>query len=334
MNDIQTAFLSLLPANRKTTPSGWTSFNSLCCHHRGEKPDTRKRGGTKISSDGSWTYHCFNCNFKAGWSPGKLLSKNTKDLFKWMGMNEVDIGKLNLAALKIKDGQPVLTKSLNFELKERELPKGTMSIIDWINSAYTPDIEEDIGPVIEYIINRGMQLDWYNWMWSAQPGYKDRVIIPFYHEGKIVGWTGRKITDGKPKYLTDAQPGYVFNIDAQTFERKYIIVVEGQFDAIAINGCAIMHNEPNETQCNRINMLNKEVIVVPDKDRAGAKMLKAALAHGWSASMPPWEDNIKDVADAVKRYGRLYTLTTILKYSVHGEINLNLLKRKLENVQE
>jgi hypothetical protein len=209
-----------------------------------------------------------------------------------------------------------------------------MYIIDWFKSAYTPDIEEDIGPVIEYIINRGMQLDWYNWMWSAQPGYKDRVIIPFYHEGKIVGWTGRKITDGKPKYLTDAQPGYVFNIDAQTFERKYIIVVEGQFDAIAINGCAIMHNEPNETQCNRINMLNKEVIVVPDRDRAGAKMLKAALAHGWSASMPPWEDNIKDVADAVKRYGRLYTLTTILKYSVHGEINLNLLKRKLENVQE
>ena len=285
-------------------------------------------------TDGNFTYHCFNCNFKAGWSPGKLLSKNTKDLFKYVGMNDNDIGKLNLAALKIKDGQPVLTKSLNFELKERELPKGTMSIIDWINSAYTPDIEEDIGPVIEYIINRGMQLEWYNWMWSAQPGYKDRVIIPFYNDGKIVGYTGRKITDGKPKYLTDAQPGYVFNIDAQSYERQFVIVVEGQFDAIAIDGCAIMHNEPNETQCNRINMLNKEVIVVPDRDRAGAKILKAALANGWSACMPPWENDIKDVADAVKRYGRLYTLTTILKYRVHGEINLNLLKRKLENVQE
>lgn len=334
MNDIQTAFLSLLPSNRKTTPSGWTSFNSLCCHHRGEKPDTRKRGGTKISSDGGWTYHCFNCNFKAGWSPGKLLSKNTKDLFKWMGMNEVDIGKLNLAALKIKDGQPVLAKPLNFELKERELPDDTLSIMDWIKSEQLPEIEKDIGPVIDYIVSRGMELEWYNWMWSAAPGYKDRVIIPFYHEGKIVGWTGRKITDGKPKYLTDAQPGYVFNIDSQTFERKYIIVVEGQFDAIAIDGCAIMHNEPSETQCNRINMLNKEVVVVPDRDRAGAKMLKTALAHGWSVSLPPWEDDIKDVADAVNRYGRLYTLTTILKYRVHGEINLNLLKRKLENVQE
>ena len=285
-------------------------------------------------SEGNFTYHCFNCNFKAGWTPGKLLSKNTKDLFKYLGVSDIDIGKLNLVALKIKDGQPVLTKSLNFELKERELPEGTMSIIDWINSAYTPDIEKDIGPVIEYIINRGMQLDWYNWMWSAQPGYKDRVIIPFYNDRKIVGYTGRKITDGNPKYLTDAQPGYVFNIDAQSYERRFVIVVEGQFDAIAIDGCAIMHNEPNENQCNRINMLNKEVIVVPDRDRAGAKILKAALANGWSASMPPWEDDIKDVADAVKRYGRLYTLTTILKYRVHGEINLNLLKRKLENVQE
>ena len=323
-----------MPPNRKTTPSGWTSFDAPCCHYRGEKRDTRKRGGIMTGSEGNFTYHCFNCNFKAGWTPGKLLSKNTKDLFKYLGVSDIDIGKLNLVALKIKDGQPVLTKSLNFELKERELPEGTMSIIDWINSAYTPDIEKDIGPVIEYIINRGMQLDWYNWMWSAQPGYKDRVIIPFYNDRKIVGYTGRKITDGNPKYLTDAQPGYVFNIDAQSYERRFVIVVEGQFDAIAIDGCAIMHNEPNENQCNRINMLNKEVIVVPDRDRAGAKILKAALANGWSACMPPWENDIKDVADAVKRYGRLYTLTTILKYRVHGEINLNLLKRKLENVQE
>jgi len=126
----------------------------------------------------------------------------------------------------------------------------------------------------------------------------------------------------------------VFNIDAQSYERQYVIVVEGQFDAIAIGGCAVMHNEPNDTQIMRLNQLSREVIVVPDRDRPGAKMLKSALANGWSASMPPWEDDIKDVADAVNRYGRLYTLTTILKYRVHGEINLNLLKRKLENVQE
>ena len=33
-----------LPAKKKTTPSGWTSFNAVCCVHNGETPDTRGRG--------------------------------------------------------------------------------------------------------------------------------------------------------------------------------------------------------------------------------------------------------------------------------------------------
>ena len=333
MNDIQSALLALLPPKRKLTTGGWTSFNAPCCQHRGEGYDTRMRGGVRVETDG-FVYHCFNCHFAAGWTPGKLLSKNTRSLFQWLGMNEADIGKLNLAALKIKDDQPVFKKALNLTLLETALPDGTMSVIDWINSSYTPDIAEDIGKIVEYIINRGMGLDWYNWMWSTAPGYKDRVIIPFYHEGKVVGYTGRKITPGKPKYLTDSQSGYVFNIDAQDYNRKYVIVAEGQFDAIAIDGVGIMTNEPNEAQVMRLNSLQREVIVVPDKDRPGAKMLKAAIDNGWSASLPPWEDGIKDIADAVKKYGRLYVLSTILHYRVRGEIKINLLKKKLEALDE
>lgn len=334
MNEIQDALLALLPSKRKTTPSGWTSFDAVCCHHTGSSRDTRKRGGILTNPDGGFQYHCFNCNFKAGWSPGKLLSKNTKSLFNWVGMTDADVGKLNLIALKVKDDQPVFKKPLNFTLAEKELPDGTMTVMEWINTGYLPDVAEDIGKIVEYIIGRGMDLDWYNWMWSPVPGYSDRVLIPFYHEGKIVGYTGRKITEGKPKYLTDAQPGYVFNLDAQTNDRQYTIVVEGQFDAIAIDGCAIMHNEPNDTQVMRLNALGHEKIVVPDRDRPGAKMIKTAIEQGWSVSLPPWEDDIKDVADAVKRYGRLYTLATILHYKVSGEINLHLLKKKLENGKE
>ena len=333
MNDIQSALLALLPPKRKLTTGGWTSFNAPCCQHRGEGYDTRLRGGVRVENDG-FVYHCFNCHFAAGWTPGKLLSKNTRSLFHWLGMNESDIGKLNLAALKIKDDQPVLKKTLNLTLLETALPDGTMSVIDWINSSYTPDIAEDIGKIVEYIVDRGMGLDWYNWMWSAAPGYKDRVIIPFYHEGKIVGYTGRKITPGKPKYLTDSQSGYVFNIDAQNYNRKYVIVAEGQFDAIAIDGVGIMTNEPNEAQVIRLSGLQREIIVVPDKDRPGAKMLKAAIDNGWSASLPPWGDDVKDIADAVKKYGRLYVLSTILHYKVHGEIKINLLKKKLEALDE
>lgn len=333
MNDIQSALLALLPPKRKLTSGGWTSFDAPCCQHRGEGHDTRLRGGVRIESDG-FVYHCFNCHFAAGWTPGKLLSKNTKSLFNWMGMNDADIGKLNLAALKIKDDQPVLKKALNFTLLEKSLPEGTMSVMEWINTAYLPDIAEDIGKIVEYILGRGMELDWYNWMWSPAAGYKDRVMIPFYHEGKVVGYTGRKITEGKPKYLTDSQSGYVFNLDAQTYDRKFVIVVEGQFDAIAIDGVGIMTNEPNDAQIMRLNNLGREVIVVPDRDKPGAKMLAAAIKNNWSASLPPWEDDVKDVADAVKRYGRLYVLTTILHYKVSNEIKIQLLKKKLEVIKD
>jgi len=332
VNEIQTALLSLLPAKRKSTPSGWVSFNAVCCHHNGENLDTRSRGGILTNPQGGWQYHCFNCNFKAGWTPGKLLSANTKKLFQWLGLSQTEIGKLGLVALRLKDDQPLSKKELSFDLEEKSLPDRTQSIEQWLMEGCS---ESDLVEVIDYVLNqRMMKWEWYDWHWSAALGYRDRVIIPFYHQGKIVGYTARKIRDGKPKYLTDSQPGYVFNLDKQPLEREYIIAVEGQFDAIAIDGVAFMHNEPNDVQCARIVAQNKEVIVVPDKDRPRAKLLNAAIENGWSVSLPPWEDDIKDVADAVKRYGRLYTLTTILHNRISGELKLNLLKKKLENLSE
>ena len=333
MNEIQSTLLTLLPPKRKLTPSGWTSFDAVCCHHNGQTRDNRKRGGILTNADGGFQYHCFNCNFKAGWAPGKLLSANTKKLFKWMNLSDSDIGKLNLVALKIKDSQPgSKTKVIDLTLREIALPDETKPIDQWISEGCQ---EPELLETIQYLVDqRSVGWDWYPWHWSASNGYRDRVIIPFYQNGKIVGYTGRKIREGKPKYLTDSQSGYVFNVDRQTRERAYIIVVEGQFDAIAIDGVAIMTNEPNDAQCLRINSLNREVICVPDRDRAGASMLKHAAKQNWSVSLPPWGDDVKDVADAVKRYGRLYVLATILHYRVQGEIKIQLLKNKLEALND
>jgi hypothetical protein len=160
------------------------------------------------------------------------------------------------------------------------------------------------------------------------------VDITFYYDGKIVGSTARKITPGKPKYLNDSQPGYVFNLDHQNYNRKYVLVMEGQFDAIAVDGVAIGHNDPNEAQCARINALGKEVIVVPDHDKPGAKLIKSAIEHNWGVSIPAWGNGVKDTADAIKLYGRLYTLATILHYKETNEIKIQLLKKKLESLDE
>lgn len=325
MTDIQTTLLSLLPSKRKNTPSGWISFNSVCCHHRGESVDRRQRGGILLNSSGGFQYHCFNCNFKAGWNTGNLLTKNAKQLFIWLGMNDTDLATLNLYLLKNKQDLPLLEKIQNFTLKEKSLPELSKNVLEYKH-------EKDLDPILKYLAYRGMSLEWYPWHWSSHNGFNNRLIIPFYHEEKIVGWTARKIIEGNPKYLTESQPSYVFNLDKQTYDRKYTILVEGPLDAIAIDGIAILHNNPNDLQCSRINSLNKEIVVVPDRDRAGAKMLDSALEHDWAVSMPPWESDIKDVADAVKRYGRLYTLFTIIHYKETNKLKIQLMKKKLETI--
>ena len=328
MNLIQATFLNFLPPKRKQTPSGWISFNAPCCVHNGDRADKRQRGGVKLSGDDGFQFHCFNCGFKAGWVPGKLLSKNTKSLMRWLGMPDDEVNKLSLEALKNKDELDKTPIPLNFALEPKNLPENCLSIETWIDEGCE---DPDFLNVIGYILDRGMQLDWYDWMWSPEAGYKDRVIVPFFHENVVVGWTARKIKDGKPKYLTSSQPGYVFNLGAQTHDRKFVIVVEGQFDAIAIDGVAIGHNEPNDAQIMRINSLGREVIVVPDNDKPGAKLINAAIDNHWSVSLPDWGPDVKDVADAVKKFGRIYTFFTILKYRESGEIKIKLLKKQLEN---
>jgi hypothetical protein len=247
-----------------------------------------------------------------------------------MGMPTDEITKLNLEALRSKEDQPVAKPTISFHLEPRTLPQDCKSILEWLEA----EPNDEVIAVVDYLAGRGMDLEWYNWMWSSENGYRDRVIIPFYQDGVIVGFTGRKIKPGKPKYLTDGQGGYVFNIDRQFGEREYIFVVEGQFDSIAIDGVAIMTNEPNATQIARLRQTGKKIIAVPDRDKAGAKMIEHALEQGWAVSMPPWEDNIKDCADAVKKYGRLYTLFTLLHYVETNEVKIQLLKKKLENLEE
>lgn len=44
MTAVQDAVLQLLPSRRRSSGSGWISFNAVCCVHRGHNPDSRSRG--------------------------------------------------------------------------------------------------------------------------------------------------------------------------------------------------------------------------------------------------------------------------------------------------
>ena len=329
MSIVSDTITAHLPAKRKTTPSGWTSFNAPCCHHNGNTADTRGRGGL-ISEGDTVSYHCFNCGFKASWQPGRPMSHKLRKLLQWLNASDDAINKLALDIMRVNEGVEVQERKLDLPTFETvPLPDDAVKIAD------IPDYNENnvafksFLAVIQYMADRNLNLDDTDYYWSPSLGYRDRLIIPFYYEGRIVGWTGRSVQpDKKPKYLTEVQPGFVYGLDEQRHEKIFAIVVEGQIDAIHIEGCALGGSEINDQQAMLLNRLNKEVIVVPDRDKAGSKLVEAAIDQGWSVSLPEWPEDINDVGDAVDRYGRLYTLYSIVSAATNSPLKIRLRAKK------
>lgn len=330
MSIVQETLTLHLPSKRKTTPSGWTSFNAPCCIHNGDSADKRQRGGLISNGDGGVSYHCFNCGFKASWQPGRQLSYKMRKLFEWLGTPDDVITKLALQCLQIAEvGDSNITIELpKFETKN--LPEGARRLDQWDDwQALEPTgMDNNLFKVCEYLKTRNLFLDDYPFHWTPELGYRDRIIIPFYHKGEVVGFTARKIKDGNPKYLSDQQPGYVFNLDAQNYERIYTVVVEGPFDAIAVEGVALLGSEIKDQQAMLLNSLNTTKVVVPDRDEAGSKLIDQAIELGWSVSMPEWHKDVKDVNDAVQMYGKIYTLHSIITASENNELKIKLRSKK------
>jgi hypothetical protein len=309
------AIYSYLPAKRKSTPSGWTKFNAVCCPHNGNTPDTRQRGGIIRNGDGV-SYHCFNCGFKASYVNGRHLTRKMKQFLEWCGAPDDAITKISLEALKVESDQKTLEAVSLPTLPDKDLPADCQTL----EQALMSNPEEVIG-VADYILTRGFDIRG-DWMWS--PEMPDRLIIPFRYEGRIVGYTGRKITDGKPKYLSEQTPGYVFNLDAQNNDKPVVIVVEGPLDALSIGGVAILGADIMDKQAMLINRLGKRVIVVPDRDTDGARTVERAIELGWSVSMPDWADGVKDSNDALRKHGELWTAYLIMQAAESMELKIRL----------
>jgi hypothetical protein len=319
--------LSYLPAKRKGTASGWVSFNAPCCVHNGESADRRQRGGIKVTDQG-WSYHCFNCGFTASFILGRNLSFKARRFLQWINIPEEEIERVNLESLRhrsvqgiLDDRQRVSNQMQGIQFEDRDLPEGFI-IVDQHTPVHWQYLRDRCVPQ-DYPM--GMVGGEPTAKWTPRPG----VIVPFTYDGRIVGHTTRYLDDKTPRYIHDIQPGYVFGTDLQKPDWQHVIVVEGVFDALSINGLAVLHAEINDAQARLIRSLGREVTVVPDQDTAGMRLVDRAVELGWAVSMPAWPDTVKDVNDAVKKWGRLATLIHIMQARETSKIKIELRKKQL-----
>ena len=323
MSIVAETVLTYLPPKRKKTPSGWISFNAPCCQHNGQSVDTRQRGGI-IQEGDALSYHCFNCGFKASWQPGRNISYKFRNLLKWLNAPDDVINKLALQVMQENEGVQIKKQIVDLpKFNTVDLPDNSIEI------SSIKDFDKHSLAVLNYMATRNLNLDDTKYFWSSNLGYRDRLIIPFYFEKRIVGWTARTVlNDKKPKYLSEQQPGYVFNLDEQGPNKVFTIVCEGPLDAIHIEGVALLGSEIKDQQAMLINRLNKDVIVVPDRDEAGSKLIQEAIDLGWGVSMPDWGENINDIGEAVNKHGRLYALHKIVSAVETSPLKIRLKEKK------
>lgn len=326
-----------LPTKRKKTPRGWIVFNSPCCEHRGHKPDRRGRGNLLMQPDGTIGFNCYNCGFRTRASSDHL-SKNFELLLKWLNVPDQDVGRIKLEILKNKldgvESSATQHRLLTFRsFDEAELPPGSMPIESVLVGEEMP---EDFISVMNYLLSRGTDIaNGYDYFWSpdTRNHMNKRIIIPFYHNNKIVGWTGRYAGTppaGTPRYWnSQLSKGYLFNGDVLDIaDRKYAILTEGPFDAIALDGVGVLGSELSQEQLLWIKQSEKEIIVAPDRQRKNQGLIDAALENNWSVAFPDWEDDIKDAADAAGKYGKIYALRSIIKTRTSNPLEIGI-KRKM-----
>ena len=314
----------------KRASSGWLSANAVCCHHNGQSQDRRGRGGL-IVTDSKVNYSCFNCGFKTGYQSGSTLTSKFKQLLVWLDVPQNEINRLVIEAIRIKEeSEDTVSRNVKKQKSQQDISFKQMPLPPDSERLTLSDPRHR--PYVDYLASRGLSPDSYRFYVTpdAEGRNNNRIIIPYYYHGIPVGNTSRYLDDRRPKYVSEQQRGYVFNTDHLRSGSGVAILVEGQLDAIAIGGCAYMGQNILDEQALILNKLHRQVIVVPDQDDTGLTVCVRALELGYQVSIPHWHQDVKDVNDAVKRYGRLPTLLSIVQSATSSKIKIEMLKRRFK----
>jgi hypothetical protein len=323
----------------KQAPKRWQKSNCKLCHTQGHGIDTRNRFGIQFNPQ-SIACNCFNCGFSAGYTEGKELSKSFKFFLRQLHVDEKFIEQLEFEIFKQKnqihviregDDEKVEDKESKFrslfqKWKPMDLPKDSLPITDWLT--YGLD-DPDFLRVVNYMVGRKIyNSSEFYWSPLKEHNLHQRLIIPYFYKGKIVGFTSRLCYDTSdksiPKYYQQSPTDFVYNLDHhQEWLRKYALVNEGVLDAWTVDGISIL-GEIGQSKIDIINRLQKQIIVCPDRDKKGRDLVEVAIENDWAVSFPKWGMDIKDATHAAEKYGRLLTTHSIISSAVSGKEKIKI----------
>jgi hypothetical protein len=322
---LQDIILKYVDVKPHPNQQGW--YQTLCrvCNDHGKKG---LRAGFRFDGD-SVAYNCFNCGITASYHPAGILTDKMSKVLHAFDIPESELNQLILDNIGKDNKSKHINKYIDIIPPELPLPEFFYPLTD--------DKQDDwCQESIDYLTSRNVD-------WTSQPFFcvkqssdqkfkrwYGRLIIPVYYDKKLIFYQGRDLTNlHVKKYLSpnaskqNVLYGYE-KILQHTTEPLY--VMEGWFDAVLIDGIALLGNKLTPAHIEWLNRTKRQKVIIPDKFGDGQLLAKSALKQGWAISTPDFAD-CKDVSAAVEKYGLLYTLKTISNNIVDGplaEINLNI----------
>lgn len=311
-------YVHLQPPNHK----GWHAVRCHVCNDH-----TRKglRGSFLFDND-TVVYKCFNCGHVAKYDPNihETMPKKMVRVLNDFNVPEDEWRECVLLSPaytgKVKNTKEN-KKHESIEPKEIPLP----SYFYFLNDADKND--KQAIDAIKYLESRNIDPNSYPFMLSHKAEnprlhkWLGRIIMPIYKNNKLIYYIGRSFYPAVKKYETPAFPKekVLYGFD-RLFEytNSPLLVVEGWFDAFAVDGVATLGNVISKYQKEWLNRSKREKIYIPDRFGDGKRAAEQALEFGWYISTPDIGSECKDMSDAVSKYGKLYVLKSILENKAKG----------------
>lgn len=299
------------------------------------------RGGWKFDGEDAG-YNCFNCGAHGSFTPEEEypMSKDMKHILLSFGIPKKEYAKI---LFRIRDGNP------NFKPKEKT-PQDNLFDQLVSKSFSKPDYLVDLDSVLDTKLGKkSLQLleekridykDYPFFMSTGQTASKNptdksnakitagRLIIPIFYKERLLLLQARDLFGkSKHKYINiGSSSTAIFGLDRLNKSHKYVFVTEGFWDAYHLNGVSVITNNISGFQLQLLDSIEKLKVVVPDRMGDYNTLATRGVAKGWGVSIPNEFRNVKDVTEAVAKYGKLYALYTYMKNVAEGDKAALLIK--------
>lgn len=288
--------------------TGWETTKCPVCN------DYKERGSFLFDGE-EIRYSCFNCGIRTKFDEfsGKV-SKNFRKTLNAFGIEDSEISAVVNTAF--------------FNKKPKEDTKITLAQLTKVNTSTPPiklppksfelghseflDYQEKL---VKYLLERNIDLSKYKFFFSLEQRFINRIIIPFYRNGQLIYWQARSIDPAVNKRYDNAAVGrdaVMFGYEQlNRFTHGPLFITEGVFDAMVVDGVAILGSKLNDAKVKLLKESPRRLIFVIDKDKNGRYLAEDVLSKGWEITFAP--DGSDDINHSISRFGLTYTIHGLMK---------------------